>query len=79
MSVTASAGKPSQIQPEILYSLPGFIEASGLSYSRIRKAAKDYAVELPSIKVGRRAFVLGSMGIEYIQKLAHETTKEKNP
>lgn len=75
MPVTASAGNPSYIHPDILYSLPGFIEASGLSYSRIRKAAKDYCVELPSIKVGKRVFVLGGAGIEYILKLAEETAK----
>lgn len=69
MPVHASAGAPTSIDPEKLYSLAEFIRCSGLSYTRIRHAAHD-GVEIPTIAVGRRKFVEGASGIAYIRQLA---------
>jgi hypothetical protein len=70
MPVTARTGNPSVIDPDTLYSLPGFIEASGISYSSIRSFARD-GVEIPTFKVGgRRKFIKGVDAIAYIDQLA---------
>ena len=69
MPINATTGAPTCIDPENLYSLAEFIRCSGLSYSRIRRAAKG-GLEIPTIAVGRRKFVEGSSGIAYIRQLA---------
>lgn len=60
---------PSFIDPERLYSLRGFQEASGISATRMREARLS-GIYLPTISVGRRQFVRGSEGIPYIEQLA---------
>jgi hypothetical protein len=68
MSSTALR-EPTFIAPERLYSLRGFIAASGISETRIRKARRQ-GIELPSITAGRRKFIRGSSAIAYIERLA---------
>jgi hypothetical protein len=76
MPVRARVDAPSCIYPEVVYPLAGFIAAGGISYCRIRKAARD-GIELPVLRVGRRVYVEGSAGIEFIRKLAAQTAAAK--
>ncbi|HMP07446.1 MAG TPA: hypothetical protein PJ982_13940 [Lacipirellulaceae bacterium] len=69
MGHVASKRPPTFIDPERLYSLRGFQEASGIAATRIREARLQ-GVNLPSLKVGKRLFVRGSDGIAYIERLA---------
>ncbi len=78
MPITATTGAPTSIRPDELYTLPGFITASGISYTRIRSAAAA-GVDLNSFgfAVGRRKFIKGIAAIEYLEKLAaHSAAKE---
>lgn len=63
------ASETSYIAPERLYSLRGFQQASGVTATRIHHA-KRAGIDLPTLAVGRRKFVRGSDGIEFIEKLA---------
>ena len=60
---------PSYIAPERLYSLKGFMAASGVNSMRIYKARRA-GIELPCLIVGKRKFVRGSDAIAYIERLA---------
>lgn len=60
---------PSFIHPDALYSIHGFIEASGISYTRIHNAAKA-GIKLPAFRVGRRKFIEGQAAMSYIRELA---------
>lgn len=53
------------IDPRILYPLPVFEEHSGLSKAAMRTARRN---GLRVLRVGGRAFVLGSDFIEYVLK-----------
>ena len=77
MPVIASAGAPTSIDPRTLYSFAEFIRCSGLSYSRIRRAAHE-GLEIPTFAVGRRKFIEGSSGIEYIRQLAAKHREQKS-
>jgi hypothetical protein len=57
------------IQPDTLYSLPEFRRASGLGDTTLRLARRR-GDELPTIRVGRRKYVRGLDGIEFIERLA---------
>ena len=57
------------IDPHRLYTLHGFQQDAGISPTRIREARRN-GVVLPKLKVGRRVFVRGVDGIEYIERLA---------
>ena len=69
MPITATIGNPTVIRPEDVYPLQGLIAASGISYTRIRDAAKA-GLEMKTMKAGKRVFVRGSDAIEFIEKLA---------
>jgi len=60
---------PSYLAPERLYSLKGFMAASGINATRICKARR-VGVELPCVQVGKRKFVRGADAIAYIERLA---------
>ncbi len=76
MPVISRSGDPTKIVPGDLYSLPEFIRCSGLSYGKIRKAARELSIEPPLIKVGRSKFIMGDQAIAYIEQLAACTTTE---
>lgn len=57
------------VDPDRLYALRGFQEASGIAASRMREA-RLVGIHLATIRVGRRIFVRGVDGIAYIEKLA---------
>lgn len=61
--------QPTCIAPERLYPLKGFYAASGITPAR-RTEARRAGIELPTIDVGRRKFVDGHVGIQYIKQLA---------
>lgn len=73
-----AAGSPSYIDPDRLYAIRGFWAASGISPTRIREA-KRCGIELPTLEVGKRKFVRGHLGIEFIVRLAElaERAQEK--
>ncbi len=60
---------PTFISPENLYSLRGFVAASGISETRIREARRA-GIELPTINAGRRKFVRGQDAIAFVERLA---------
>ncbi len=66
---TDTSKRPSFIAPERLYTLKGFIAASGVSATRIRESRRA-GVVLPMLDVGRRKFIRGSDAIEYIERLS---------
>jgi hypothetical protein len=66
---TTTRPPSSYIAPERLYSLVGFMQCSGVAKSRIREARLRGLV-LTVIKTGKRHFVRGADGIEFIEKLA---------
>jgi hypothetical protein len=77
MPINATAGAPTSISPDNLYSLAEFIRVSGLSYSRIRQAAHD-GLEIPTIAVGKRKWVDGAAGISYVHELAELHRKQQD-
>ncbi|TWT31166.1 hypothetical protein KOR34_45420 [Posidoniimonas corsicana] len=60
------------IDPARLYTIKGFEVASGVNATR-RWHAKQQGIELKTLRVGKRAFVRGADGIEYIERLAAAT------
>ena len=69
-----SSKEPSFIAPERLYTLKGFMAASGVSATRMREARKA-AVTPPMLEVGRRKFIRGSDAIAYLEQLSQLTRK----
>jgi hypothetical protein len=70
MSARVASKRPvSVICPERLYPLRAFQEASGLGQTKMREA-RLAGIRLKTIDVGRRKYVRGSDGIEYIEALA---------
>ena len=67
--MATSIKRSREIAPERLYPLRAFQEASGIAPTRMREA-RLRGVLLSVIQVGRRKFVRGSDGIEYIERLA---------
>jgi hypothetical protein len=75
-SGTAYADETSVILPDALYPLNSFHRISDISRERVRDA-KRQGIDLPKKWAGKRAYVLGRDGIEFILKLdamqaAHE-------
>ena len=68
---------PSYIAPERLYSIKGFIAASGISATRMRVARLKFGLVLPTIEVGRRKFVSGADCIAFVKQLAEFEQLEK--
>jgi hypothetical protein len=63
------------IAPDYLYTRQGFIEASGISPSRMREA-RLYGISPKWLDVGRRKFILGRDAIEYILQLSERKFDE---
>jgi len=59
----------SYIDPERLYTLSGYQQSSGIAKTRIREARLQGLV-LKTVDVGKRKFVRGRDGIDFIEKLA---------
>ena len=57
------------IDPEVLYTLNGFVRSSGISKTRMREA-RAAGVVLDTLPVGKSRFVKGVAGISYIERLA---------
>jgi hypothetical protein len=71
---TRRSEKPrtSFIDPDRLYTLEGFKDATGISNTRMREARlRGMAPEV--LRVGRRVFIRGRDAIEYIERLAAES------
>ena len=66
---TISKRPPSFIDPDRLYSLKGFQEASGISATRIREGRLQ-GVEPRWIEVGRRKFLRGVDAIDLVEQLS---------
>ncbi|MEM9753920.1 MAG: hypothetical protein AAF916_11140 [Planctomycetota bacterium] len=66
----ASAGPT--IDPAALYSKPDFLSAAGLGAVSMRRA-RDLGIKLETIKAGRRKFVKGSDGIDFLIRFAAAT------
>lgn len=74
--VTAHAADTSRIDPQSLYTRPGFIKASGFAAARIAQLAAE-GVRPSWLKVGRRHYIEGSEAIEFIKAAAkHEEAKQ---
>lgn len=63
---------PTFIAPERLYTLKGFIAASGISSTRMREARRA-GINLPTLEVGRRKFIRGAEAIDYLEQLGQLT------
>ena len=72
-----TTASPSCIDADRLYSLARFIRDSGLSYTRIQLAKRD-GIELNMVACGRRKFVRGRDGIDFIERLAAHYSKQSN-
>lgn len=72
---TAYAKNTRPLNPELFYPLEAFIRDSGCSKTRIENARRD-GVRLETERVGRRQFVDGRAGIDFLRRLAaHEAGK----
>jgi hypothetical protein len=69
MRTSAPKRPPTFVDPDRLYALRGFYEASGISPSRAREA-RLMGYPLPTVDIGKRKWVQGSAGIEWMLKLA---------
>jgi hypothetical protein len=69
--------KPSFIDPDRVYSLSRFIRDSGLSQTRIQFAKHD-GIDLKMVECGRRKFVRGADGIDFILRLAAHYAEKSN-
>ncbi len=67
--MTPSSKSTREIAPERFYPLRAFQEASGIAPTRMREARLQ-GVHLETVDVGKRKFVRGSDGIEYILRLS---------
>lgn len=68
-STECKAANTKPIHPESIYPYNAFIRCSGISQSRIREARLQ-GLLLKTVDVGRRKFVRGFDGIEFIQSLS---------
>ncbi len=66
---TAYAKDTQPILPDALYPYSAFIRCAGVPKSKIREA-KLAGIELETIDSGRRKYVLGHVGIAFIQAMA---------
>jgi hypothetical protein len=73
----ATTDRPTFIDIGRLYSLRKFISDSGLSYTRISQAARA-GIELPMVVCGKRKFVRGRDGIDFVERLAAHCSKPSN-
>lgn len=66
-----------KIEPGVTYTLASFIATSGLSYSRIRRAARE-GVHIPTFAIGRRKFIKGINALAFIDQLAARSAAQNN-
>ena len=78
MPLHATTDRPTFIAADRLYSLRRFVSDSGLSYTRISQAARA-GIELPLVACGKRKFVRGADGIDFIERLATHYSKPSDP
>lgn len=69
MSYTTRAKDTAAIDPRLFYPYPEFIRVSGCSRARISEARRD-GIALKTHKCGRRLYVEGADGIEFLKRLA---------
>ena len=70
VSPTAYAANTKPIHPETLYPYAAYIRCSGITKTRIREARLQ-GLELVTVDAGRRKFVRGVDGIEFIERLSN--------
>jgi hypothetical protein len=75
-SGTAYADETGVILPDALYPLNAFYRVSGISRARIRDAKRE-GLELEKKWAGKRAFVHGRDGIEFVFKLHEMQTAQE--
>lgn len=71
--------KPSNgpaVDSDVLYGLEEFFRVAGIGRTTVRRAA-ELGVELPTHEVGRRVYVDGAEGIEYLKAVARAQAAEK--
>jgi hypothetical protein len=66
---TVSAKGLAPVCPERLYPLTVFERITGIGKTR-RREGRLAGVQLPTVDVGRRKYVEGAAGIEYIRRLS---------
>ena len=69
MTTTTKRAPPTFIDPDRLYSLRGFQEASGISSTRLREGRLQ-GVQPNWIMVGRRKYLRGVDAIDLIERLS---------
>lgn len=69
---SAHAANTVGLLPDALYPRDAFVRASGISKTRIREA-RLMGLPLPVVHVGKRQFVRGRDGIDWILALAERT------
>lgn len=72
---TAYARDTEAIDPERLYPLAAFMTASGISKTRLYLLRRQ-GVTLKTYAVGRRQFVEGRDGIEFVKRVASQPTDD---
>lgn len=66
---SVKAADTEAIDPQLFYPYHEFIRVSGCSRERICEARR-HGVELPTHKVGRRLYVEGADGIDFLKRWA---------
>jgi len=69
VSPTGYAADTKPIHPESFYPYAAFIRCSGITKTRIREARLQ-GLELVTVDAGRRKFIRGIDGIEFIERLS---------
>lgn len=66
----------SHVDPDCIYTLEGFRRVTGLAQTRMREARLQ-GLDIPRLTVGKRVFIRGRDAIEYIEKLAELSARNK--
>ncbi|QDU87199.1 hypothetical protein Pla175_05560 [Pirellulimonas nuda] len=69
MAITAYAKDTQPLHPEACYPLAAWCKAAGVSKTRIHEA-KLLGVPLPTFTVGKRVYIQGADGIEWLRTLS---------
>ncbi|WP_425398549.1 hypothetical protein [Aeoliella sp.] len=64
------------VDPSLLYGIEEFLRAAGIGRTTVARAA-TLGVELPTHDVGRRVYVDGAEGIQYLKDVAAAQAAEK--
>lgn len=68
---------PDSLNPAHLYSLHGFYRVTGLNSHHIR-AAKKLGLALPAKKIGKRKFIEGHAGADFLIEFADRLAAERD-